>query len=403
MMLINKDHLHASIWTFIVVVSLLYNSMFGSMAILAFLVAGIVFVSSNFFTSYRYCKKNWILFLIPFWALLSATWSDISIITIRGSVQLIVTTVFAVVIASRLNIDTLLRAIAIAMLLAMLMSLVSSNTAINGLTGEISLIGIFQSKNFLATNTAMSICAALPLSLNKKSDKISRLLGFVLLFISCLVLIKSKSLGAIVFVALTIIATFLIIFYQNLNLYLSTRRKINWLVVMVSLCVISSVFIALVQGTFDEFMYSIGKDPTLTGRTYIWDRGLELIANKPFLGVGFQSLFYIGNVTATDIWEYAHVPEGAGFNFHNMYIDVSVELGFIGLALFLLLIVQFFRKIASLKFIEVGGQQFFSILIFIYLFLQTFLEASWLEQFTIIHLFVCMAWVYLKENKTHES
>ena len=396
-MRINTGNIYVSIWVFLSIGSLLFNSMFGSLAALMFLISGLVFVASDVHGSYQYCKENWVVFLIPIWGVASAIWSDVPAIAVRGSIQLILTTIFAVVIASKVPLAILLRAIALAMLLAMLMSFLSSRMALNGMTGEISLIGIFDSKNFLATNTAMSIFIALTLFLNQGIDKSSRILGLVLLILSFLVLIKAQSFGAMLFVIMSITLSFITSFYQNLNLHISTRRSINRFSVTLFLCIIAFVIYSLVHGTFDEFMYSIGKDPTLTGRTDIWEIGMDIIANNPVLGVGYQSLFYIGNESGEEIWELAHVASGSGFNFHNMYVDTAVELGIIGLLMYLYLISMFFRQIFSLKKLPLGGAYFFATLIFIFLFLQTFLEAGWLNQFTVSHFFICMAWVYLKE------
>ncbi|TEW56164.1 O-antigen ligase family protein [Psychromonas sp. RZ22] len=401
-MLINKNHLNASIWAFIAIVALIYNSMFGALAILIFLISGTIFSITNISYTIDICKKNWILFLIPIWGLFSAFWSEIPVAVIRGSVQLILTTIFAVVIASRLNITILLRSVAIAMLLAMSMSLFSERVALNGLTGEYSLIGIFHSKNHLAINTALSIAVALTLTLDKHSNLISRLLGGGLFFISALVLIKAKSIGSLGVVVLSILMTFLIVYYQNIRIPLVIRQQLNWVITVTSILTFLSLARGVFSGTFDNLFYSLGKDPTLTGRTYIWERGLELIEENPLFGVGSQSVFYVGNDVAEDIWEFAHVSSGAGFNFHNMYIDITVELGFIGLSLFMLLIILFFRKIFSLPSIEIGSSYFFAILIFTYLFLQTFLEAIWMEQFSLTHLFLCMAWGYLKEGINNE-
>ena len=398
-MRINTDNIYITIWVFLSVASLIFNTMFGSLAALMFLLSGMVFVASDVHGSYRFCKENWILFLIPLWALMSATWSDIHVTAARSSVQLILTTAFAVVIASKVRLEILLRAMGFAMIIAMLMSFVSSRVALNGMTGEVSLIGIFDSKNFLATNTAMSIFVALSLLLNKKSDKASRILGGILIIISFLVLIKAKSFGAMLFVIMSISLSVALTFYQNINLHMSTRRGINRALIATFILVMTFIIFSLVHGTFDEFMYSIGKDPTLTGRTEIWEMGFHIIADNPLLGVGYQSLFYIGNAPAEEIWNLAHKASGVGFNFHNMYVDTTVELGVIGLLMYVFLISAFFRRLFTLTDISLGGPYFFAFSIFIFLFLQTFLEAGWLNQFTVTHFFICMAWVYLKEKR----
>ena len=401
-MLIKKDHLYASVWAFLAVGALLFNSMFGGVAALVFLIAGFIYAASGVTFTLKVCRKNWELFLIPALCLASVVWSDIPTFALRANIQFLLTTVFAVVIASRLTLNLFLRSSAVVMLIAMLMSLLSSRTALNGMTGEISLIGIFSSKNYLAINTAICIALAITLSMNKKIDFTSRVLGLLLLLISTLVLIKAKSLGSIVFVIDSLLISFFIVYYQNLLLDSFTRSKLNWLMVLTFFLVMCVIVFSLISGSFNEFMYNIGKDPTLTGRTLLWERGVHLIAEKPLLGVGFQSLFYIGNNVAEDIWAIHHVPSGAGFNFHNMYVDISVELGLSGLFLYLVFIIMIIRKIFNFKHITVGSSHFFAVVIMSYLFLQTFLEAVWFEQFTIVHFFMCVSWVYLKEEERYE-
>ena len=401
-MFIKKDHLYASLWAVLAVGALLFNTMFGALAALTFLIAGTAYAASGINFTLRVCKKNWELFLIPALCLLSVIWSDIPATALRANIQLLLTTIFAVVIASRLGLNLFLRAGAFIMLIAMVMSLVSSRTALNGMTGEISLIGIFGSKNYLAANTSMCIVVGLTLSLNKTIDMSSRILGVVLLITSTLVLIKAKSLGAIVFVIGSILISIVIIYYQNLALHKFTRGKLNWGILFIFLIGMFLLVYSLVNGSFNDLMYSIGKDPTLTGRTHLWARGMALIQENPLLGVGFQSLFYVGNNIAEDIWALHHVPSGAGFNFHNMYVDMGVELGLIGLFLYLYLIKLFISRIFDLRTIAFGSSHFFAILVLSYMFLQTFLEAVWFEQFTVIHFFMCVSWVYLKEDERYE-
>ena len=401
-MLIKKDHLYASAWALLAVGALLFNSMFGGVAALIFLIAGLIYAASGVTFTLKTCKQNWELFLIPALCLTSVVWSDIPISALRANIQFLLTTVFAVVIASRLTFNLFLRSAALVMLIAMLMSLFSSRTALNGMTGEISLIGIFSSKNYLAINTAMCMALALTLSINKKIDYTSRALGVLLLVISTLVLIKAKSLGAIIFVIGSILISFFIVYYQNLSLDSFTRSKFNWFLFFTFLFLMLVIIFSLVNGSFNEFMYNIGKDPTLTGRTLLWERAINLIAEKPLLGVGFQSLFYIGNNVAEDIWAIHHVPSGAGFNFHNMYVDISVELGLLGLFLYLVFIIMVIRKIFNFKHITLGSSHFFAVVVMSYLFLQTFLEAVWFEQFTVVHFLMCVSWVYLKEEERYE-
>jgi len=89
------------------------------------------------------------------------------------------------------------------------------------------------------------------------------------------------------------------------------------------------------------FVLSVGeqvfdKDPTLTGRTYLWYRAHDLIAQKPWLGRGFYAFWRQGNTDAEGLWQYAGILGRSGFNFHNTLVELTVQLGMIGAAIFVL-------------------------------------------------------------------
>lgn len=72
----------------------------------------------------------------------------------------------------------------------------------------------------------------------------------------------------------------------------------------------------------------LGRDPTLTGRTLIWNQVLDLSGN-PLFGTGFES-FWVGS-RLQKMWSvYWWHPNEA----HNGYIEVFLDLGWMGVALF---------------------------------------------------------------------
>jgi exopolysaccharide production protein ExoQ len=76
---------------------------------------------------------------------------------------------------------------------------------------------------------------------------------------------------------------------------------------------------------------SANRDTTLTGRTDLWIELINIGSRNPILGTGYGS-FWIGNL-ANDLWsKFEWEPESA----HNGYIDVYVQLGFLGLLLVVL-------------------------------------------------------------------
>ena len=107
------------------------------------------------------------------------------------------------------------------------------------------------------------------------------------------------------------------------------------------------VFVATlftIEATFDVYakiVTLLGRDPTLTDRTQVWMDAISLQTN-PVVGTGFES-FWLGSrldwMSAKWWWQ----PHQA----HNGYIEIYLNLGFIGLFLFIALLVSTFRRAAA--------------------------------------------------------
>ena len=83
-----------------------------------------------------------------------------------------------------------------------------------------------------------------------------------------------------------------------------------------------------------------GGDPTLTGRTQLWDALLEIGSKRWLQGAGYGG-FWLGSL-GNDLWEqFVWHPNQA----HDGYIDVYVELGLIGLILLGIYIIVTYRDI----------------------------------------------------------
>lgn len=84
---------------------------------------------------------------------------------------------------------------------------------------------------------------------------------------------------------------------------------------------------------------SIGKDATLTNRTLIWERAIELGWTQPWLGAGFGTFWEssLGKIFATKGAEIGHA--------HNGFVEIWLQLGFVGLALFLIVVINMGLKV----------------------------------------------------------
>jgi exopolysaccharide production protein ExoQ len=85
---------------------------------------------------------------------------------------------------------------------------------------------------------------------------------------------------------------------------------------------------------------SVGRDPTLTGRTFIWQTLLNYAAN-PWLGAGYET-FWMGS-RLQQIWPLT----GAINHAHNGYLNVYLNLGIVGLASLTVFLLVCYRRVCQ--------------------------------------------------------
>lgn len=88
---------------------------------------------------------------------------------------------------------------------------------------------------------------------------------------------------------------------------------------------------------------ALGRDPNLTGRTDIWNAVIPLVPSR-VVGAGFESFWlsvdYRALARALPHWRH---PEGLNSS-HNGYIEVYLNLGWVGLSLVMLLLFHAYRR-----------------------------------------------------------
>ena len=122
---------------------------------------------------------------------------------------------------------------------------------------------------------------------------------------------------------------------------LAERPLLLHSLVVLALGVAASVLFLNVGGSF---LSSVGRDPSLTGRTDVWEAALRY-ADNPIFGAGYES-FWLGE-RLEKIWAifWWHPNEA-----HNGYLEVYLNLGWAGVLLFALVLLSGYRHIiASLK------------------------------------------------------
>ncbi|MGI4944111.1 MAG: O-antigen ligase family protein, partial [Janthinobacterium lividum] len=148
------------------------------------------------------------------------------------------------------------------------------------------------------------------------------------------------------------------------------------------------------HGNLSEVLVAAGKDPSLTGRTYLWERAAQYIAERPVFGLGYQAFWVQGHVEAEGLWRYAQIDTRAGFHFHNVYYETAVELGLVGVVLLGLSIVLWFGAIILWSLRRPGPQSGFFAGLMVFYALRLFVELDFLGPFSPGSFLLPLGWVY---------
>jgi len=332
--------------------------------------------------------ENSPLFLLPVFALISVAWSQYPEFSLNASIQFILTTVIAIWAGSLVTSRTFISALLTALTIINIAGLILDGGA--SFRGDGPLIGVFDSKNQLAFHALMQLLAALIVIIDRGQATIMRLIALAAIFLAPVCLIQAQSTGALVFGAPAIV---LCLVLPGLSRLPMSARAV---IVAVGLVIVVLTVIAI--GAFvDDFgavLDALGKDSTLTGRSYLWQRAREFIGEAPLLGVGYQAFWRIGNPPAEELWAFALEESGAGFNFHNLYLHIAVDLGYIGMGLVILTIFWMAIRLCKALILAPSLPVVYVAALFIYMFTISFIEVAILAQFALAQILFNIIWVY---------
>lgn len=280
-------------------------------------------------------RTPWI-WLLLLWAFLSATWSIAPEVTLRKAAAVAFSTLYALLLAMEFSPATLLRLLAKALLFALGLSLLFvfllPNWGIMGDPHPGDWRGIFSHKNMLGHMAALAFLVFGALLVSGQRPK-SLWAGGLLL--AALALAGSRSATSLV---LAIASTGLITL-----LWLGRGLRPYWPVVGM-VFVLSGAALAMVLSSQWEVYYlaaveALGKDPTLTGRTPLWQVLWSFVLERPWLGYGLGG-FWLGLYgPSAFVWAWVgwEPPHG-----HNGYLDLWLDLGAIGVVLIMIMFAKVF-------------------------------------------------------------
>jgi exopolysaccharide production protein ExoQ len=257
-------------------------------------------------------------------AYLSIFWSDVPEYTSRYINFIVGTTLFAIYIAGRYTFSQQLKLLAWALGTVLVMSflfciLLPGYGLEQGIHAG-AWRGVFWHKNNLGRYSAMG---AILFCLMAQSTKNYKTLLWGLCGLSVFILVLSLSKTALV--------VFLVSFALLYLCYILAWDSIVSVAIFLTTFLIGCGITWWVILSYEKILEVLGKGVTLSGRTDIWDAVMPHIWQRPYLGHGYWS-FWLHEGQGRYVWN------DIGFDAahaHNGFLDLILELGFVGLGLFL--------------------------------------------------------------------
>ncbi|RFC65751.1 MULTISPECIES: O-antigen ligase family protein [Mesorhizobium] len=305
--------------------SLFLLPILASLAPLIFLAFGAFLMARRPASTIDALVRNWYILILPLYAFASTLWSAEPNLSMRYGFQLLLTFMIGIVIAHRVTAYTFLAISFWTSVPIILISALFGGARLDGIA-----LGVFAAKNAYATAISMFALAALGLLFARETDRLTRLAALFGVLISPALLISAQSSGAIVTTLLTVGSFGMFV----VGGWLTAYQRRGYFTLLFSIFAVLGLVVAVFHQQLLEILLALfDKDTTITGRTELWEIGSNLISERPFLGLGFQSFWVQNTPDAEELWAYFKIDARTGFHFHNTYISIGVELGIIGIAL----------------------------------------------------------------------
>jgi len=313
-------------------------------------IISILFLLKRKFRFFYFLRKSFLLTVIISYMLISSIWSQFPSISLRRwGREAIVIIIGSLLISEKYPVKALISSfrrvvyIAIPFSLMLIKYYPHLGRSYTIHSGELMWIGIAGQKNELALICAFSFIFLfwfLLESIFKREYEYPRLLlmtDISMLALSIYLFMgpnRSFNYSANAFFTLIFGFAFILFF----KLFMNHKHTVRNLILCLATFIILIGMISFFTGNIPvkELPELLGRDTTLTGRIYIWSKLVPYAQKKLLLGYGF------GGFWTTSLRTQIAVTA------HNGYLDTILNLGILGLMLFLTLLMTLISKCSKL-------------------------------------------------------
>ncbi len=297
----------------------------------AFYLVAFCFIAIHWRTVVRGAwNAKWIL-LLAFVTVASTAWSQHPLFTLRRSAVMVATTLFGIYFGSRFTVRQQLRLLgwtcALMIFASFFMGIFLPRYGVDHLYSAGAWQGAFPQKNFLGRAMLLSVLvfyfARPPVSWWVRWVGIAGAM--------CLLVLSRSATGLVVFA----------IMVCTLPLYRLVRCKLTFAIpvgIVLGLAAIGSGL--LLYTMLPSLLAVLQRDPTLTGRTFLWRAMLDSIAKHPWLGYGFNAFWMAEGESSTVLRQISWTAKDP----HNGFLGVTLDVGLLGLSILLVGYVALWRR-----------------------------------------------------------
>ncbi len=316
----------------------------------AFYLPGMLLLVGNIDRTIRTIARAWPIALMIGLAIASTVWSVAPDVTIRRAIALLLTMLFTLYVATAFRpreFLTIAAWVCVAIIVVSALSVAVPGWGLESMGSYVGAVrGVFPEKNLMGRFTGLALLLLLAMIWSEPRGSRSRyvfigvaLLGFVLLILSNA---RTPLLALIVGGAVMWAAAFIAHPRGWQTRFDATVRAI-----LVAAGALMALVVVPVVAT--AIILMLGRDLTLTGRLKLWDYAINIGLDRPVLGAGFGA-FWTDALTYDlrslhTYWDVeGAITKALTANAHNGYLDIWLELGTVGLILFIIMLVTTARR-----------------------------------------------------------
>jgi O-antigen ligase len=261
--------------------------------------------------------RNALLLTWPLLAMTSTIWSINPGLSFYHGVQLLMTVAVGMMLTLHADLLRILQFSFVAMLVVgficlLLVYMTPADAAWP--TGE--WVGAYRHKNTLGNAMAAQIITGVCLLLQGWRPLLT---GSGIAFAAWLMLMSRSSAAIVTLVTTLSLLVFVFVYRRG---YIALLFAVGLVIFIAGAGLLIS---DLMQANlYDSILEHLGKDSSLTGRTVLWDFGIDAFSERPWLGFGYKG-WWTGEGTEAPILRMVAQQELSMF--HNNFIEVAVAFG----------------------------------------------------------------------------